>query len=174
MAGGQLGDERIGQPRERVVDRVADVTVIDVAAVRRGHELDDLACVERPVDRVERSRPWRAPLRDRLGDLAQGVAHGVDPVEIPGRGLRLGRHLGLRPVGAFAMDDAAIDEPGQGVVEAGELLHRETIVRVGGVQEVEGRVQVHAMRVTLAGVEGGICQHCDNHCIPIDRLRARG
>ena len=50
---GQLGHERIGQARQRVVDRIADVAMVDVDAVARGDELDDLAGVERAVDRLE-------------------------------------------------------------------------------------------------------------------------
>ena len=85
------------------------------------------------------------------------------------------RHLGADPVGALDVDDAAIDEPGEGVVEGRELVHRETIFGVIGVQEVEGVLQVDVMSVTAVDrVGNGVRVHLDNHSIPIDRLRARG
>ena len=33
MTAGQLGNERLGQARQRVVDRIADVPVVDADAV---------------------------------------------------------------------------------------------------------------------------------------------
>ena len=93
-----------------------------------------------------------AVLGDRRGHLAKGIAHGVDPVEVLGRGRRLGGDPGAGAIGALAVDHTAIDEPAQCGVERGELLDRETIVRVEGVQEVEGALEIDAMGVAeIAG-----------------------
>ncbi len=46
------------------------------------------------------------------------------------------------------VDDAALDEPVERVVERRELLDRETILGVVGVQEVEGVVEVDVVGVT--------------------------
>ena len=79
-----------------------------------------------------------------------------------------------RPVGALLVDDAAIDEPGQRRVERREVIQRETILGVVGVQEVEGVFEVDVMGVPHADRSKGVCIHLANHNRPIDRLRARG
>ena len=84
MTGRQLLDERVGQARERVVDRVADVAVVDVDAVRRRDQLDDLAGVERAIDRLERTDARGALLGDRIGDLAQRRADAMDACQLAG------------------------------------------------------------------------------------------
>ncbi len=147
MTGGQLADEGIGEPGEGVVDRIANMTVIDAAAVGRRHELDHLSRVEGAIDRVERADARCALRRDRFGDLPQGLAHSMDAGQIAGRGSRLRRNLRPRPIRSFAMDDPAIDEPREGVVEPEEALAWETIFAVKGVQEVEGGVQINAVGV---------------------------
>ena len=53
MPGGQFHHERVGQARQRVVDGIADMAMVDIAAIRPRNELDDLACVERPIDGFE-------------------------------------------------------------------------------------------------------------------------
>ena len=146
MTVGQLGDERVGQPRQRVVDRVADMAVVDAAAVGPGDELDDLPGVQRPIDQFERAGVRGAVLGDRGRDLAKGRSDGMDAGQVA-----LHERLGLRPdavVGALGVDHAAVDEPGQRVVEGRELLDRETIVGVVGVQEVEGVLEIDVMRMT--------------------------
>jgi hypothetical protein len=70
------------------------------------------------------------------------------------------------------VDDPAIDEPGEGIIEAGEMLAWETTLPVKGVQEVEGGVQIDAMGVASIGVGSRGCQHRDNHLTTFDRLRA--
>ena len=70
------------------------------------------------------------------------------------------------------MDDAACDEPVEGVVEVGQVLTDETVVVVEGVQKVKGDVEIDAMGVARIRVTCRECQHLDNHCIPVDRLRA--
>ena len=45
------------------------------------------------------------------------------------------------------MDDAAVDEPGQRVVERREVIERETILGVVGVQEVEGVLEIDVVGV---------------------------
>ena len=109
------------------------------------------------------------------GDLAERRPNGVDPGQIACHQRVVARHLGANPVGALDVDDAAIDEPGECVVEGRELVHRETIFGVIGVQEVEGVLQVDVMGVTAVDRVGNACAcSLDNHSIPIDRLRARG
>lgn len=151
MGGGQLADEGIGEPGECIVDRITDVTVVDADAVGRRHELDHLPRVERSIDGVERTDPRCALRRDGFGDLPQGLAHGMDAGQIAGRDSRLRRNLRPGPIRSFAMDDPAIDEPHQRVIEAGEVLAGETTFPVKGVQEVEGVVQIDAMGVASIG-----------------------
>ena len=85
-------------------------------------------------------------------DLAQGRAHGVDAGEVarprtPGSAAA----WTPEPVGALEVDDAAIDEPVERRVERRELLERETILGVVGVQEVEGVVEVDVVGVAPVG-----------------------
>ena len=79
------------------------------------------------------------------------------------------RCVAVRPsaIRPFAMDHAAIDEPRERVVEAGELLDRETILPVIGVQEVEGVLEIDAVGVALIGARNVVCKHLDNHCISL-------
>ena len=92
------------------------------------------------------------------------------------REVALHERLGLRPdaVRALGVDHAAIDEPGQRVVEGRELLGGETIVGVIGVQEVEGVLEIDVMRMTSLDRVVELDVHRANHNIPIDRLRASG
>ena len=88
---------------------------------------------------------------------------------------RVAGRLDPEPIGAFEVDDAAIHEPAEGRIERRELLERETILGVVGVQEVEGVVEMDL--VSMAPLGDGrnvICQHVDNHSSPVDRLRASG
>ena len=64
MTGGQFHDERVGQAGEGVVDRIADMAMVDVAAIGPRNELDDLACVERPIDGFECAGIGRSLLGD--------------------------------------------------------------------------------------------------------------
>ena len=174
MTLGQLEHERLGQSRQRVIDRVADMTVVDAAAVGRGNELDDLPGVERPVDGLERARVRRPLLGDRMRDIAQGRADAVDPGQLGRLDRPLGCRLGAHAVGAFAVDDAPIDEPRKRAIEGRELLRGETIVGVVGVQEVEGVLEVDVVGVPPARLVEHLDVHIDNHYITLDRLRARG
>ena len=72
------------------------------------------------------------------------------------------------------LDDAPFDEPSERVVEGRELLDRETILPVIGVQEVEGVLEIDVVGVAAVGWIGQVNVHRNNHSIPIDRLRARG
>ena len=154
MTARQLEHERIGQAGQRVIDRVADVAMIDVDAVGAGHELDDLSRVQRPVDRLEGGRRRGRVPGERQRDLAQRCADRPDAGQVARRG-GLGRAAacGSGPVGAFLVDDAAIDEPGQRRVERREAIDRETILGVVGVQEVEGVLEVDVVGVALGRPE---------------------
>ncbi len=66
-----------------VVDRVADVAVVDAPAVGARDELDDLAGVERAVHRGQRGAVGDAPLDDRVRQLAHRASHGPDLGEVP-------------------------------------------------------------------------------------------
>ena len=61
---------------------------------------------------------------------------------------RLLRAVVTQPIRAFQMDDPLLDEELEGVIELGQLLVRETIVVVEGVQEVEGHLDTDVVRVT--------------------------
>ena len=109
----------------------------------------------------------RALLDDRIGDLAQGGAHGMDASEVARGGESVGwRACARSPIGALAVDHAAIDEPGQGVVEGRQVLDRETILEVVGVQEVEGVVEADV--VGVARWPGG--QRCVMSITTLDLL----
>ena len=82
MAGGQFDHERVGQAGERVVDRIADVSMVDADAVGSRHELDDLTRVKRPVGRLERGRVWGPMVDDCRGDLAHRAADGMDAAQV--------------------------------------------------------------------------------------------
>ena len=84
------------------------------------------------------------------------------------------RDLGAHAIGALDVDDAAFDEPRERVIEGRELVVRETILGVIGVQEVEGVLEIHVVGVTSSGRNRCECFHDANHFIAVDRLRARG
>ena len=172
MARRQLRDEWLGQPRERVVHRVAHVAMVDAAAVGRRNELDDLAGPERPIDDIERGAARDTMLGDRLGDLAERLADGTNPDEVTLRSGWLVRDLRSRSIGALSMDDAPTDEPVEGVIQVREVLSNETIVVVEGVQGVKGGVEIDPMGMARIRATCRECQHLDNHSIPVDRLRA--
>ena len=73
--------------------------------------------MERPVHGIERTRMRRPLLDDRVRHIAERTADGVDPREIALRGRRIGLGLMAQPIGTFAVDDAALDEPRQGVAK---------------------------------------------------------
>src|SRR4051794_32967677 len=174
MARGQFDDERVGEAGERIVGRIAGVSMVDAHAIGSRNELDDLPCVEGPVRRLDRGRVWRPMVHDGRGDLTHRAAHRVDTSQVALRDRRLCRGLPSNVVGTFLVDHAAIDEPSEGVVEGRKPLRGETVIGVVGVQEVEGVVEVDVVGMTHAdGLEGGV-EHLDNHNTPIDRLRARG
>ena len=90
----------------------------------------------------------RPVLGDRVRDVAQRRAHAMDAPELTRLERLMGDRLGAHAVGALAVDHPPIDEPRQRVVEGRELLERETIVGVIGVQEVEGVFEVDVVSVT--------------------------
>lgn len=151
VPGRQLGDEWVGKPGERVIDRVADMAVIDAHAVGGRQQLDDLTGVECSIHGIERTVTRRPVLRDRLGHLSECATDRVDAGQVADR--RCGISLGDRPltVGALEVDDPALDEPGQGAVQGRQSLQWETILGVVGVQEVEGVFQTDVVGVSQAG-----------------------
>src|SRR5436190_11018764 len=171
---GKLEDERLRQPRKRVVDRIADMAVVDAAAVGRRDELDDLARVERAIDGFERARVGRTVLRDRVRDVAEGRTDAVDAGEFSRLDRCMGRGLGTDAIGAFGVDDAPIDEPAERAVEGRKLLDPETVIGVVSVQEVEGVLEVDVVGVSPTRLVEHLDIHLDNHSTPLDRLRARG
>ena len=86
------------------------------------------------------------------GHLAQGRSDGVDPCEVPLHQRVVARDLGAHAVGALDVDHAPIDEPRERIVKGRELVDRETIFGVVGVQEVEGVLQIDVMGVTAVDV----------------------
>lgn len=172
MAAGQLADERVRQPRQGVVDRVADMAMIDADAIRRRHELDDLTGMQRPIDRIERAGARDPMLDDRVGHATERAPDGVDPRQVALRRLGLEGRLRAESIGALVMDDAPIHEPRERVIEGREPLARETILAIIGVQEVEGPVERDLVSVAQIGRAGLVGQHRDNHFTTVDRLRA--
>ena len=123
------------------------MAVVDMDPVRGRDELDDLAGMERPIDLGQRVAARDPVLDDGVGDLAEGVAHGVHALDVAIGGVGMFGGLAARPVGTFDVDQAAIGEPREGVIERRQRLVRETILGVEGVQEVEGGVDADVVRV---------------------------
>ena len=138
MTGRQLLHERVGQARQGIVDGIADMAMVDADTVRRRDELDDLAGVQRAIDGLERTDARGALLGDRIGDLAQrrrGPDGCASARRVPAAGL--GASLRSRSLSTLEVDHAAIDEPVERRIQRRESVHRETILEVVGVQEVE-------------------------------------
>ena len=150
VTGAQLGHERIGQAGERVVDRIADMAMVDA---------------DQPSGGGTSSMTWRACSARLTVSSAPGVGGTVlDDAHRRPRAARCrtawtrarsaaptigsGLGLGAQPVGALAVDDAALDEPVEGRVEGREPLDRETILGVVGVQEVEGVLEADVVGVS--------------------------
>ena len=89
--------------------------MVHVTALGSRDELDHLAGVERAVDGCEGGRLRDPLLDDRLGHFAKCVTDVVDAVEILRHGGGFARDLGLDPVGAFVVDEPALEEPRQRV-----------------------------------------------------------
>ena len=109
---------------------------------------------------VERVLLRGAVLDDRVRDLAEGRADRANALEVAGRDTWSGGGLPPQASRAFLVDQAAIREPGDGPLEGRQLLPRETIVVVEGVQEVEGRLDVDVVRVAfVASMDSGFRWH---------------
>jgi hypothetical protein len=123
------------------------VPVVDADAVRGRHELDDLAGVQRAVDRLEGVRVRGPVLGHRGRHVAERRANAMDAREVARLERGVGAGLVADAVGALGVDHAAIDEERERAVEGRELLDGETVVGVVGVQEVEGVVEVDVVSV---------------------------
>ncbi len=163
MPGGQLLDERIGDPGKRVINRVANVPVPDADPVRPGHELSHGTVTDRVVDHGQRVRRRGTFFDNGVGDFAQ---RGPD---IP--------HAVQRAVGAvhlLRMDEPARRQPLDRVIGCLEVVDECTVFELGCVQEVEGVIELHPMVMpgeALLVMRG--C-HVGNHYMRLDRLRASG
>ena len=124
------------------------MAMVDVAAVRRWDELDDLAGVQCAIDRFEGPGVGRAAPPRSHGRPRAGRSGRRGRAEIACHQRVVARHLGADAIGALDVDDAPVDEPGERIVEGRELVHRETILAVVGVQEVEGVLEIDVMGVT--------------------------
>jgi hypothetical protein len=111
MSGRHFRDERISESGQRVVDRIADVSMVDVDAIRRWHELDHLACMERSIHGIEGGGRRGPVVDDGGGHFAEGGADSADTGQIAARDHGMAGILGPKEVGALAMDDSPIDEP---------------------------------------------------------------
>src|SRR5690349_22818049 len=69
--GPEGADDRLGDPGERIVDRVADVAVTQPHAVRGRNELEPLAGTERPVHLGDGRRLRRLLVGDRVGNVPE-------------------------------------------------------------------------------------------------------
>ena len=139
-----LGDERIGEAGQGVVERVADVAVADRHAIGRADELDPLAGRDRPVDLGKRFLIGRPAMAHRVGDLPQRRTHrthaGERVVLADTPGTKRGRP-------AAAVTDAPLDQPVRRVVECREVIDECIRFELDGVQEVEGVVERHPVMV---------------------------
>ena len=151
LTGDELLDERLGQPGQRVVDRIAHMAMVNVAAVDRSRQLDDLSGMERSIDLGDGVGTRRPVLHGGIRDLAEGGAHGVDSLDLLRRPFRI--RPGSTPGSnrSLEVDQAAIGEPAKGHADRRQLLDEETIVEVEGVQEVEGGLHIDVMRVAPDG-----------------------
>ena len=138
MAVGELADHRVRDAGKGVVDGVAHVAMVHAAAVRGRDQLDDLAGVQRAIDDRQGRTVRGALLDDRIGEFAQGPAHGADLGEVPlaDRGPRLVDRGD--PIRALEVDHAAVDEPVQGDRQVPDVVDRDAVLQFVGVEEVEG------------------------------------
>ena len=87
---------------------------------------------------------------------------------------RVAGRLGADAVGAFHVDDAAIDEPVEGVVERRAASRAGSHRRFVGVQEVEGVVEFDVVGVASDRWSGRVNIMSITTLCLVDRLRARG
>lgn len=83
--GPDLVNERIGQPGQGVVERIADVTMPDGHAVGRADEFDPLPRSDRAIDFREGIHFGRPAVAHGVGDITQGRPHGAHASQ--GRGV---------------------------------------------------------------------------------------
>ena len=154
VAARQLGHEWVAQAGERVVDRIADVAMVDRdAAVGGRYELDDLARMQRSIDSVQRAScggRWSTMAStSRSAPRTAWMRASLVP-RLSGRD-----RLTIQPLGALRVDDAALDEPRERVAERRQTLERETVLEVVRVHEIEGVLEVHVVGVVARGVASG-------------------
>ena len=99
-------------------------------------------------------------LDDGIDDLAEGVAHGADALEV-----------GVRPAARHGtVEDLVLDEPGGRIARLMELVDELAGFELVRVEEFERGIQGQAVLVV-----GAVCHNGhDNHSRPLDRLRASG
>ena len=145
--GRELLDDRLGDQRERVVDRPVGMAVADTEGGAVELEAGRAAQLEGRVDEVDGVGLGLAALDHGIDDLAQGASHAADTGEV-----RL--EDGNAGVG---MHELVLEEPHRGVrgrlevLVAEVLLVRPAVPGMQRVQEVEGGLQVDAVGVLGGG-----------------------
>src|SRR2546425_11820845 len=77
----QLAGDRLGEPRNRTINRVSLVTVVERHAVGRWNELIDVVGAQRPVDLGQVARLGSAPGRRRLQHAAHCLSGSAQPAQ---------------------------------------------------------------------------------------------
>ena len=129
----ESADDRVGDPDEHVVHRIAHVAVPEPDAVGGRNELEPLLGTECPVDLVDRGLRGPLLVGDRVGDLPERRPRREDPIQ------------GFAALAVLAGPDdplslaghAVLDEPVGGDVDRCQSVDVCTVLELVGVQEVE-------------------------------------
>ncbi len=146
MAGHHPGDP-LRDPAEDIVERVPVVSMAQDEIAIPAHEDEPLPGGERPIDLVERPRVGEPTLDRRPDHLAQCLPHGAHPAE---GGVTCGSIcLERRKFGIDrAVHQAVVLQPIDRVAGRLEVIDEQPALEGGGVDEVEGGIDVKVMAVT--------------------------
>jgi hypothetical protein len=162
---GELLDDRLGNQRERIVDRRVRMSMPDPERGAVELQAGRPARLEHRVHEMHGVRVGLAPLDHSVDHLAERAPNSADAGQI--------RVAQQEP--GVGMDQLVLQEPDRRV---GRLLQvlvglvlviGSAVTRMQRVQEVEGGLEIDAVRV----LGGRDVWHVANHSIPLDRLRAR-
>ena len=177
VAARQLADERVGEARERVVDRIADVAMVD-AGRRRAPATSSMTwrAWSARLTVVERATARRALLGDRrrrprAGRRADGATRARSRAATSGRSAAAAARSRSAPSPWMtprstnqARASSSVGRRSSGKPFSGSSVFRKS--------KVASRLTSWAWPAAADG--GAWCSHVDNHITPIDRLRARG
>ncbi len=145
MAGHHPGDP-LRDPAEDFVERVPVVSMAQDEIAIPAHEDEPLPGGEHPIDFVERPVVGGPPFDHRADDLAECLPQGAHPAE---RGVAPGpirferREFGIDRV----VQQAVVLQPIDRIAGRLEVIDEQPALEGGGVDEVEGGIDVEVMAV---------------------------